>query len=62
MRQEALSRFERGRNNDFSVAKLLRLVQIMGYDVQFVPLQSRPTLSDVLAETRVSANTGPASR
>jgi len=62
MRQEALSRFERGRSNDFSVAKLLRLAQTMDYGVQFVPLHSRPTLSDVLAETRASANTGPTSR
>lgn len=62
MRQEALSRFESGRSNDFSVAKLLRLVQALGYDLQFVPAQKRPTLTDVLAETRASANTGPASR
>lgn len=62
MRQEALSRFERGRSNDFSVAKLLRLVQTMGYDVHFVPLHHRPTLTDVLAETRASVNTGPTSR
>ena len=62
MRQEALSRFERGHTNDFSVSKLLRLAQTMGYDLQFVPQHGRPTLSDVLAETRASANTGPTSR
>ena len=62
MRQEAVSRFEGGRGNDFSVAKLLRLVQALGYDVQFVPAHSRPTLHDVLAETRASANIGPTSR
>jgi predicted XRE-type DNA-binding protein len=62
MRQEAVSRFESGRGSDFSVGKLLRLAQAMGYDVQFVPLRSRPTLSDVLAETRASANTGPTSK
>ena len=62
MRQEAVSRFECGRGNDFSVGKLLRLVQVLGYDVQFVPARGRPTLHDVLAEIRASANTGPTSR
>lgn len=62
LRQEALSRFERGRGNDFSVAKLLRLVQSLGYEVQLVPARSRPTLDDVLAEARTSANTGATSR
>lgn len=62
MRQEALSRLECGRANDFSVTRLLRLAQTMGYELQFVPLHGRPTLSDVLAETRASANTGPTSR
>ena len=62
MRQEALSRFESGHSNDFSVAKLLRLAQALGYDLQFVPAQKHPTLTDVLAERRASTNTGPASR
>ena len=62
MRQEALSRFERGRGNDFSAAKLLRLAQALGYDLALVPSHGRPTLDDVLAETRASANTGPQSR
>lgn len=62
MRQEAVSRFERGRGNDFSVAKLLRLAQVMGYDLRFVPSHNRPTLNDVLAENKASANTGPNSR
>ncbi len=62
MRQEAVSRFERGRSNDFSVVKLLRMAQALGYDIQFVPAPGRPTLHDVLAEIRASANTGPTSR
>ena len=62
MRQEALSRVESGHANDFSVNKLLRLVQALGYEVQFAPQRARPTLNDVLAETRASANTGPTSR
>ena len=62
LRQEALSRFERGRGNDFSLAKLLRLAQALGYDLQLTPATKRPTLHEVLAENSVSANTGPASR
>ncbi len=63
MRQEAISRFERGRGNDFSLAKALRLAQTMGYELQFVPMtDARPTLDDVLAEVQRSANTGPNSR
>lgn len=62
LRQEALSRFERGRGNDFSVDKLLRLAQSLGYEVQLVPARSRPTLDDVLVEARTSANTGATSR
>jgi hypothetical protein len=38
------------------------MLQVMGYDLQFTPSRNRPTLKDVLAETRNSANTGPMSR
>ena len=60
MRQEALSRFERGRGGDFSVAKLLRLAQALGRDLDFGPTHKRPpTLDDVLAERRAhSGNSG----
>jgi len=51
-RQEALSRFERGRGSDFSVAKLLRLTQTLGCDLYFAAADRRPTLDDVLAERR----------
>jgi len=52
MRQEALSRFERGRASDFSVAKLLRLAQTLGCDLYFASAHRRPTLDDVLAERK----------
>ena len=56
MRQEALSRFERGRGSDFSVAKLLRLAQTLGRDLDFAPVHKRtPTLDDVLAERRAES-------
>jgi transcriptional regulator with XRE-family HTH domain len=62
MQQEALSRFERGRGNDFSLGRLLRMAHALGYELQFVPLQKRPTLTDVFEERKQSANVGPGSR
>jgi HTH-type transcriptional regulator / antitoxin HipB len=62
MKQEALSRFERGRGSDFSAAKLLRLAQALGQELQFVQARKRPTLDDVLEERRQAVNSGPASR
>ncbi len=62
MAQEAVSRFERGRGNDFSAAKLLRLLHAVGYDTKFEPVRQRPTLTDVLQERKRSANVGPDSR
>ena len=59
MRQEALSRFESGAGNDFSAAKLLQLLRVLGHQVQFTPLVRRPTLGDVLSEVKRGANTGP---
>lgn len=55
MQQEAVSRFERGRGADFSLAKLLRLAQALGQDLEFAPARKRPTLDDVLAERRQEA-------
>jgi transcriptional regulator with XRE-family HTH domain len=60
--QELISRFERGRGCDFSLGRLLQLVHAVGYDVQFIPLEGRPTLVDVLEERLQSKNTGSDSR
>lgn len=62
LRQEALSRFERGRGSDFSLAKMLRLAHFLGFDLNFVSDRQRPTLDDVLQERKAQSNTGPASR
>lgn len=63
MRQEALSRFESGRGADFSLAKLLRLLQALDVQLEFVPAgPRRPTLDTVLQERRNNANTGPNAR
>ena len=60
--QEVLSRFERGHGNDFSLAKFLRLAQALGYNVELVPVSSKPTLREVLDERRRGANVGPTSK
>ena len=62
MRQEALSRFESGRGADFSLTKLLRLLQALGVELDFVSAMRRPTLSSILEERRHNANVGPDSR
>jgi HTH-type transcriptional regulator / antitoxin HipB len=62
MRQEALSRFESGAGSDFSAVKLLRLLRVLGHEVQFVPVVRRPTLGQVLGEVKKGANTGPNAR
>jgi len=62
LRQEALSRFERGRGSDFSLAKMLRLAQVLGCDLDLVSARQRPTLDDVLQERKTQSNTGPMSR
>jgi transcriptional regulator with XRE-family HTH domain len=62
IRQEALSRFESDRSVDFSLAKLLRLLQAVGADMDFQPATRRPTLTAILQERRDGTNVGPASR
>lgn len=62
MRQEALSRFESGSGADFSLAKMLRLLQVLEMNLEFVPATRRPTLTSVLAERRTNSNVGPAAR
>ncbi len=62
MRQEALSRFESGSAADFSLAKLLRLLQALNLELDFKAASRRPTLQAVLQERQRSANTGPDAR
>lgn len=59
MRQEALSRFESGSATDFSLAKLLRLLQVLELQLDFQAVVRRPTLNEVLHEVREGRNTGP---
>ena len=62
MRQEALSRFESGHGTDFSAGRLLKLLHALGFGVDFVPLNRRPTLNDTLRERREGLNVGPRAR
>lgn len=63
MRQEALSRFESGAGADFSLAKLLRLLQAVDAQLDFKTVgPKRPTLNTVLQERRSNTNTGPDAR
>lgn len=62
MRQEALSRFESGAGNDFSLAKLLRLLEVLELELDVKPATRRPSLNDVLNEVRQGHNTGPQAR
>lgn len=62
MRQEALSRFERGRGNDFSMSKMLRLLRALDLEMSFHPVTARPTLDSVLEERRSGRNVGPEAR
>lgn len=62
MRQEALSRFESGRGADFSLAKLLRLLEALDLQIDLKPATRRPSLTQVLSEVRQGSNTGPQAR
>ncbi len=52
MRQEAISRFEAGSASDFSLNKLLTLLQALDLEFEFKPTVRRPDLDDLLAERR----------
>ena len=62
MRQEALSRFEAGRATDFSLSKLMRLLQVLGHELEFKPTVRRPSLNELLGEVRHGTNSGPNAR
>lgn len=63
LRQEMLSRLERGRLPDVSVSKLLRVAHSLGLELTLSPVaQKRPTLDTLREERRDGVNTGPQSR
>ncbi|MES2105509.1 MAG: helix-turn-helix transcriptional regulator [Pseudomonadota bacterium] len=54
MAQSTLARFETGAVAEFGSRKLLRLLELLGHEVQITPAGARPTLDDVLAERKES--------
>ena len=63
LRQELVSRLERGRLPDVSVSKLLVLASALGLELTLTPMSpQRPTLESLLDERRHWADTGPSAR
>lgn len=50
MGQSTLARFETGGVAEFGSRKLLRLLEVLGYGMAFVPMKREFTLDDALAE------------
>ncbi|WP_312844253.1 helix-turn-helix domain-containing protein [Diaphorobacter nitroreducens] len=50
MGQSTLARFETGGVAEFGSRKLLRLLEVLGYGMDFVPMKREFTLDDALAE------------
>lgn len=48
--QSTLARFETGGVAEFGSRKLLRLLEVLGYEMAFVPKSGSFTLDDALAE------------
>lgn len=63
LRQEELSRLERGQLPGFTANRLLRLAHVLGLTLSLQPMASRGRTLDVLLdEVRSGANTGPDSK
>ena len=63
MRQEDISRLERGQLPGFTANRLMRLAHVLGLTVSLQPAVSKGrTLEVLLDEVRAGANTGPDSR
>jgi transcriptional regulator with XRE-family HTH domain len=50
MGQSTLARFETGGVAEFGSRKLLRLLEVLGYEMRYVPMKREFTLDDALAE------------
>ncbi|TWO70023.1 helix-turn-helix transcriptional regulator [Caenimonas sedimenti] len=53
--QSTLARFETGQVSEFGSRKLLRLLELLGHGVSFVPLNTSFTLDDALREKQLEA-------
>lgn len=52
--QSTLARFETGGVAEFGSRKLLRLLEVLGYEMDYVPMQRSFTLDDALVERQRS--------
>jgi transcriptional regulator with XRE-family HTH domain len=61
MGQSTLARFETGGVAEFGSRKLLRLLEVLGHELSYVPMNRSFTLDDALAERqRIFAGDGEA--
>lgn len=54
--QSTLARFERGLVPEFGSRKLLRILEVLGYGVSVVPLNTEFTLDDALTQRQREAS------
>lgn len=57
--QSTLARFETGGVAEFGSRKLLRLLEVLGYELSFTPGRRDFTLDDALAERQSTAISAP---
>lgn len=57
MGQSTLARFETGQVPEFGSRKLLRLLEVLGYELAVAPAQGQFTLDDALEQRRREAAT-----
>jgi len=62
MGQSTLARFETGGVAEFGSRKLLRLLEVMGHEMSFVPMHRSFTLDDALADRQRVFSGGEANR
>ena len=63
MGQSTLARFETGGVAEFGSRKLLRVLEVLGHEMTYVPMNRTFTLDDALAERqRAFGNDGKATR
>ena len=56
MGQSTLARFETGGVAEFGSRKLLRLLEVLGFEMNYVPMQGNFSVVDALAELQRSLN------
>lgn len=57
MGQSTLARFETGGVAEFGSRKLLRLLEVLGHEMSYVPMDRGFTLDDALADRRQALST-----